>query len=115
MSGASQSGFDFAPKARADFPWGAAEARREAQPLAKRKLNQCDRILALLREANGLWVPLPCIMDLRPRIAMYVTRIYELRLRGAQEGFQIDNKMEHDEEGNTRSWYRLRLTGLGER
>ncbi len=73
------------------------------------KLTQCDRILALLDAAKGEWVPLPAIMDLRPRIAQYNARIFELRMQGAREGFFIDGRFERDEEsGETKSWYRLR-------
>jgi hypothetical protein len=62
---------------------------------------QCNRILVLLLAANGAWVPLPEILDLR--IAMYTTRILELR----RAGHVIENKIETDANGRKRSWYRL--------
>ena len=113
MSGASQTGFDFGlpgTQCQRKEPWMPADARRDAHARPKGKATQCDRILALLDSRAGEWVPIYEIMDLRPRIAQYVTRIYELRIRGIEEGFQIDNKTERDEAtGEIRSWYRLRL------
>ena len=107
MNTAQQTGFDFAPKPRNE-PWMPADARREAHARSKGRVTQCDRIRALLEARTGQWVPLPEILDLRPRIAMYVTRIYELRILGISEGFRIDNKLERDEAtSETHSWYRL--------
>lgn len=61
---------------------------------------QNKRILYLLREAGGAWVPLPQILALG--IAQYSSRILELR----RLGFKIENRMERVR-GARRSWYRL--------
>ena len=61
---------------------------------------QGERILHLLRCANGSWVPLPEILALG--IARYGARILELR----QAGFGIENRTECLD-GVRRSWYRM--------
>ena len=62
---------------------------------------QSDRILGLLKEHAGQWVGLPEILDLH--IGQYNARIFDLR----RAGFQIENKIERDDAGEARSWYRL--------
>lgn len=62
--------------------------------------NQRDRILALLIEARGQWVPLPQILDLK--ISQFGARIKELR----GLGFKIRNRVEVRDR-QRRSWYRL--------
>lgn len=88
-----QPTFDFGPseleKRRADFPWGAADARRPTQR---------ERILSLL--AGGEWIPLPKILALN--IAQFGARILELR----RDGHNIENRVE-EVNGETHSWYRL--------
>jgi hypothetical protein len=69
----------------------------QSQPSRK---SQRDRILSLLAAANGGWVGLPAILDLR--IALYTTRILELR----RSGFEIENRTEW-RDGIRHSWYRL--------
>jgi len=54
----------------------------------------------LLAAANGGWVGLPAILDLR--IALYTTRILELR----RSGYEIENRTETID-GIRHSWYRL--------
>ena len=61
---------------------------------------QCDRILRLLIEARGSWVPLPEILTLG--CAQYGARILELR----RLGYKIENKSEWVE-GSRHSWFRL--------
>lgn len=64
---------------------------------------QRDRILRLLSDAQGGWVPLPDILALG--IAQYNARIFELRRLG---GFNIENRTETDTEtGERHSWFRL--------
>lgn len=69
---------------------------------------QRGRILRLLLEARGDWVPLPAIVALA---AQYSARIFELRRRG----FRIENRTQ--KVGDSRhSWFRLELgpkPGLG--
>jgi Helix-turn-helix domain len=60
---------------------------------------QRGRILALLIEARGSWVPLPAILELQ--ISQYGARIFELR----RMGFVIENKRDGEH-----SWFRL-VTG----
>lgn len=107
MSGASQTGFDFGThphdKVRRE-PWMPADARRAAHA----KPTQRDRLRSFLESRVGEWVPLPQILELRPRIAQYNARIYELRIEGGKEGFAIDCKTETSADGETLSWYRLR-------
>ncbi len=62
---------------------------------------QRARILALLVNARGRWVPLPEILELH--ISQFGARIFELR----RTGFQIENKIERDDSGVVHSWYRL--------
>jgi hypothetical protein len=62
---------------------------------------QCARILDLLKERAGTWVPLPTILDLH--IAQYNARIFQLRANG----HNIENKIERGDDGQVRSWYRL--------
>jgi hypothetical protein len=61
---------------------------------------QRDRILRLLIEANGSWVPLPHILALG--CAQYGARILELR----RLHFNIENRIERVD-GLRRSWFRL--------
>src|SRR5690349_8354193 len=61
---------------------------------------QSQKILEVLRAANGAWVPLPEILSLG--IAQYNARVYELRRRG----FDIQNKTEIVD-GVKHSAYRL--------
>lgn len=61
---------------------------------------QSEKILALLRAANGSWVPLPEILALG--IAQYNARIFELRERG----LYIENRTDRVD-GIRHSWFRL--------
>lgn len=63
---------------------------------------QGKRILDLLEKHVNEWVPLPMILDLKPRIAKYTNRICELRLAG----HKIENKTEWIS-GVRHSWYML--------
>ena len=64
--------------------------------------NQRSRVLRLLLDANGRWVPLPQILDLQ--ISQYGARIFELR----GLGFAIENKLATDPKtGKRHSWFRL--------
>ena len=72
---------------------------------------QNGRILSLLRDSGGSWVPLPKILALG--VARYSARILELR----RLGFQIENRLEYVN-GTCRSFYRLLITPnskIGER
>lgn len=60
---------------------------------------QRDRILRLLIDARGAWVPLPEIIELA---AQYNARILELR----RLGFNIENRTERVD-GARHSWFRL--------
>lgn len=63
---------------------------------------QRARILRLLMDAHGAWVPLPEILALG--IAQYNARIFDLR----RLGFDVENKTETDPETGVRhSWFRL--------
>jgi hypothetical protein len=62
---------------------------------------QCARILRLLIEARGEWVSLRDILALG--IAQYNSRIHDAR----RLGFVIENRIERDDAGVVRSWYRL--------
>lgn len=62
--------------------------------------DQCGRILQLLEEARGSWVPLPRILDLK--ISQYSARILELR----RKGHVIENRNLWID-GQRRSWFRL--------
>lgn len=74
--------------------------------------DQQDRILAVLQDADGRWVPLPLIMDPNGEgvIAQYGARIFALR---HQQGWQIENKTK-TVDGQRHSWYRLRMAGQAE-
>jgi hypothetical protein len=61
---------------------------------------QTARILRLLMDARGDWVPLFEIMDCA---AQYNSRLWSLR----RLGFQIENKTQRDDSGVVHSWYRL--------
>jgi hypothetical protein len=61
---------------------------------------QRDRILRLLVDARGAWVPLPEILALG--IAQYNARIFELRKRS----LNIENRTETID-GLRHSWFRL--------
>jgi Helix-turn-helix domain len=63
---------------------------------------QRDRILKLLVEARGEWVPLPAVLELG--IAQYGARLLELR----RTGFDIQNKTWW-EQGGKHSAFRLIL------
>lgn len=76
--------------------FSSADARRDAHA----KPTQRDRVLNLLREANGEWVSLTRILELR--IAQFGARILELR----RAGHNIENRTE-EVDGETHSWYRL--------
>ena len=65
----------------------------------KGRQNQRDRILALLKERAGQWVPL---YEITALAAQYNSRVLELR----REGHRIENKTEHVD-GRVRSWFRL--------
>lgn len=81
-------------------PHSQGERFLGALPNAK---TQRDRILGLLIEARGEWVPLPDILALG--VAQYNARIFELR----RLNFNIGNRSEIDPEtGARRSWFRLR-------
>jgi hypothetical protein len=68
--------------------------------MSGQRQTQRDRIIRLLVEARGGWVPLPRILDLG--IAQYSARIFELR----RLGFAIDNKTATDPEtGKRHSWF----------
>src|SRR4051794_1515634 len=60
---------------------------------------QRDKILALLVQARGAWVPLPQITECA---AQYNARIFELR----RLGFAIHNRTEF-QDGVRHSWFRL--------
>lgn len=63
---------------------------------------QRDRILRVLGDARGEWMPLPDILALG--IAQYNARIFELR----RLGIAIENRTETDTETGARhSWFRL--------
>lgn len=66
---------------------------------------QRARLLNVLVEAHGEWVPLPEILSLG--IAQFGARILELR----RTGFKIENRTERDDAGAIHSWYRL-VSGL---
>lgn len=63
--------------------------------------NQRDRILQLLEEARGSWVPLPAILSLG--VAQYGARVHELR----RLGHVIENRTEQHASGVRHSWFRL--------
>jgi hypothetical protein len=69
--------------------------------LPRNAKGQRGRILRLLLDAKGTWVPLPQILELR--ISQFGARILELR----RLNFRIENKTERDDSGVVHSWYRL--------
>jgi hypothetical protein len=80
----------------------AADSRtyRDAiQPPPENAKTQGSRILRLLIDACGAWVPLPEIMACA---AQYNTRIFELR----RSGYHIENRTETID-GQRHSWFRL--------
>jgi hypothetical protein len=62
---------------------------------------QSERLIALLRAANGRWVPLTDILGLG--IAQYSARIWECRKK---RGLDIENRTETIQ-GVRHSWFRL--------
>src|SRR5258708_6493321 len=61
---------------------------------------QRGRILGLLIDARGEWVPLPEILACA---AQYNARVWELR----RAGYVIENRVERGADGICRSWFRL--------
>jgi hypothetical protein len=61
--------------------------------------SQCGRILKLLTDAKGAWVPMPELMKLA---AQYSARVKELR----DAGFAIENRTE-TVDGVRHGWFRL--------
>jgi hypothetical protein len=61
---------------------------------------QSAKILRLLIEARGDWVPL---YEILPLAAQYSARICELR----KQGFRIENKTESMPDSTRHSWFRL--------
>jgi hypothetical protein len=80
-------------------------ARRVASSFfqLERRPNQTERLVTKLRERLGEWVPLPELLDIRPRIAQFSARIYEARHK---LGLHIENKVETIN-GEKHSWFRL--------
>ena len=64
------------------------------------RTTQRDRILQVLKDARGSWVPLPEILDLG--IAQYKASIFELR----RLDFRIENRAER-RDGQTHTFFRL--------
>ena len=62
--------------------------------------NQATRILDLLQERAGEWIPLPEILALG--IAQNSARSFELR----RDGYKIENRTKHID-GRVLSWFRL--------
>jgi hypothetical protein len=60
--------------------------------------SQEGRILALLESYQGRRVPLPAILDLRPRISQYSRAIHTLRHK---YGFRIENGCEEGRSDHT--------------
>ena len=65
--------------------------------------SQTSRIVDLLRSRSPEWVPLPEILDMRPRISQFSARVWEARHRW---GLSIENRVENVG-GEKRSWFRL--------
>lgn len=65
-----------------------------------KRLSQAERILKLLQERRGDWIPLPEILALG--IAQYGARIHELR----RDCYKIENRTDHSD-GRILSWFRL--------
>jgi hypothetical protein len=74
-----------------DYKSGVLESSSKTQRAA---------ILRVLTDANGAWIPLPTILELR--ISQYGARIFELR----GLGHRIENKSEW-RAGRRHSWFRL--------
>ena len=68
----------------------------------RRPDSQEGRILSLLESAQGRKVPLPAILDLRPRISQYSRAIHTLRHK---HGLHIENGTEPGRPDHT--WFRL--------
>ena len=66
-------------------------------------LSQCDKILAVLQDYRGEWVPLPRLHQASGSYVVH-SRIADLRKRG----HAIDHRNEH-REGVVHSFYRLNL------
>lgn len=66
------------------------------------RATQRGRILELLTSADGAWVPLPKILELK--ISQFGARILELR----RSGLNIRNRTEIID-GRRHSWYRIEL------
>ncbi len=62
-------------------------------------MSQRDRILRLLQEREGRWVPL---YEILPLAAQYGARLLELR----REGYIIENRLQRSN-GRVRSCFRL--------
>jgi hypothetical protein len=70
---------------------------------------QQERILQVLKDAQGEWVPLGKIINPpygQGKIAQYNARIWDLR----KQGYTIENKKRHINR-ITHSWYRLITEG----
>ena len=65
----------------------------------KSRGSQRDRILRLLQEREGEWIPL---YEITPLAAQYSARVHELR----KLGYRIENKTQHHN-GQVWSWFRL--------
>lgn len=65
--------------------------------------SQTARIVNLLRSRSPEWVPLPEILDLKPRISQFSARVWEARHRWS---LPIENRMETIN-GEKHSWFRL--------
>jgi|SRR5579863_3057480 len=82
-----------------------ADSSKSERPLQDKALGgdsrktQRSRILRLLIDARGAWIPLPEIMACA---AQYNARIFELR----RLGFKIENRTE-EIDGARHSWFRL--------
>lgn len=66
----------------------------------RRRETQRDRILRLLKEREGAWVP---VFEVAALACQYGARIKELR----DAGYLIENKIEH-RNGAVYSWFRLK-------
>jgi hypothetical protein len=77
------------------------EKLRASTPDLQSRSTQRARILGLLIEARGEWVPLGRILDLR--IGQFGARIYSLR---HELGLSIENKTV-TVDGRKQSWFRL--------
>lgn len=67
------------------FPSQAVQDASSEYPHSSRK-TQCDRILAVLVEANGAWVP---CYELAALALQYAARVHALR----KSGYRIENKV----------------------